>query len=73
RLDIMAYNLLLEEFPEAQRCVSQSADDEWLLDADVYDLRGVGRFCMGPLKHIKITDTPQLKEYLLSEYKSLTE
>ncbi|MBQ1752655.1 MAG: WYL domain-containing protein, partial [Paludibacteraceae bacterium] len=73
RLDIMAYNLLLEEFPEAQRCVSQSADDEWLLDADVYDLRGVGRFCMGLLKHIKITDTPQLKEYLLSEYKSLTE
>lgn len=73
RLDIMAYNLLLEEFPEAQRCVSQSADDEWLLDADVYDLRGVGRFCLGLLKHIKIADTPKLKEYLLSEYKSITQ
>lgn len=72
-LDIMARNLLLEEYPAAKPYITQRSESEWILSIDVYDLRGVGRFCMGLLKHIKITDTPQLKEYLLSEYKSLTE
>ncbi len=53
--------------------ITQMSESEWILSIDVYDLRGVGRFCMGLLKHIKITDTPQLKEYLLSEYEILTE
>lgn len=72
-LDIMARNLLLEEYPAAKPYITQMSESEWILSIDVYDLRGVGRFCMGLLKHIKIADTPQLKEYLLSEFRPLTE
>ena len=68
QLDTMAKNLLLEEFPEAKSCISSTRDDNtWILDTNVYSLKGIGRFYIGLAANIVIIDAPGLKEYA-SEY-----
>ncbi|MFI3319942.1 MAG: WYL domain-containing protein [Rikenellaceae bacterium] len=63
-LGILAYNLLIEEYPLAEREVVKLDGDRWLLDTEVASYRGVGRFVVGLIDDIKIIDTPDLEEYL---------
>ena len=66
QLDLMAKNLLIEEFPRAKNSVKPHKGDDniWYFDTEVYQLEGVGRFYMGLANHIKILDAPELKEYV---------
>lgn len=66
QMDLMAKNLLIEEFPRAKNGVKPHKGDEniWYFDTDVFQLEGVGRFYMGLANHIKILDAPELKEYV---------
>ena len=68
KLDMLAKNLLVEEFPKASEFVKQHKGDTniWYFDADVYSLEGVGRFCMGLSDHLEIIDSPELKEHIVS-------
>lgn len=63
-LGLRAYNLLLEEFPLAERSLTQLSDGRWLLDTEVADFAGVGRFVVGLLDDIRILEPLALKEYL---------
>lgn len=63
-LGILATNLLIEEYPLAERDLTQIAKDKWLLDTHVANLKGVGRFVAGLLDDIRIVDSPALDEYL---------
>ncbi len=63
-LGILATNLLIEEYPLAERDLTQIAKDKWLLDTHVANLKGVGRFVAGLLDDIRIVDSPELEEYL---------
>lgn len=67
QLDLMAKNLLIEEFPRAKNCIKPHKGDDnvWYFDTEVYQLEGVGRFYMGLVNHIKILDAPELKQYVI--------
>lgn len=63
-LGIRACNLLVEEFPLAERELRACGSDRWELQTEVADYAGVGRFVIGLLDDIRIVDTPELEHYL---------
>ena len=65
QLDLMAKNLLVEEFPRAKDFITAHKDDEniWYFDTDVCRLEGIGRFYIGLANHITILDGEPLKQY----------
>ena len=65
QLDLMAKNLLVEEFPRAKDCLKGHKGDEniWYFDTDVCRLEGIGRFYIGLANHITILDGEPLKQY----------
>lgn len=63
RLGMMAHNLLLEEYPLAERDIIQQRDS-WLLDTKVCNYRGVGRFVLGLMDDVEVLENEEFKEYL---------
>lgn len=63
-LGLLAYNLLVEEYPLAERDLKPLGEGRWLLDTEVAGMAGVGRFVVGLLDNIRIIDSPELKAYL---------
>ena len=65
QLDLMAKNLLVEEFPKAKDYVKGHKGDEnvWYFDTDVCSIEGVGRFYIGLASHITILEGEELKRY----------
>ena len=64
RLGILSRNLLLEEYPLAEKYISPSEDGGWLLDTDVASYAGVARFVVGLMDDIQIINTPELEQYM---------
>ena len=62
-LGMMAHNLLVEEYPLATRDLKQIDKNHWLLDTQVCDYVGIGRFVMGLSGDIKIL-TPEFEAYM---------
>ena len=63
-LSLLAKNVLVEEYPEAVKDIYQTkSDDRWILETDVYNMVGLGRFYMGLAGEITIINAPGLKEY----------
>ena len=69
QLDLMAKNLLIEEFPAAKDFVTPHKGNEniWYFDTNVYSMEGIGRFYIGLANHIKILEGEKLKKYV-SDY-----
>ena len=63
-LGMMAYNLLIEEYPLAERDIRPLDDSRWLLDTEVASMHGVGRFVAGLLDDIRIIDSPELQAHI---------
>ncbi len=63
-LGLLACNLLCEEYPLAERDLRPLGPGRWLLDTEVADFAGVGRFVVGLLDDIRIVDSPALTAYL---------
>lgn len=63
-LGLLAYNLLIEEYPLAERDLKQTEEGRWLLDTEVAGMMGVGRFVVGLLDDIRIVQAPELCAYL---------
>lgn len=63
KLSFMAKNLLVEEYPLAARDLRRSGTD-WILETDLYGLRGAGRFVAGLLPEIEILEGDALRAYL---------
>lgn len=62
-LSLMAKNLLIEEFPLAQKDLKEY-NGKWILDTMVSNMAGVGRFVIGLADEIKIIDSPALDDYI---------
>ena len=71
RLGVMAHNLLIEEYPLSERDLTQLDDTHWLLDTQVCNYAGVGRFVMGLIEDIEIVDSPDFVAYLRTKRKAL--
>ena len=64
KLGRLSYNLLMEEYPLAERCISQIDNDHWMLDTTVANMQGIGRFVVGLMDDIEIIDSTELEEFL---------
>ena len=62
-LDLLARNLLIEEYPDASADVTDEGDGKWVLDTTVHDIHGVGRFYCGLAEHIRILEGSELVEF----------
>ena len=72
RLGVMAHNLLIEEYPLSERDLIQIDDTHWLLDTQVCNYAGIGRFAMGLMEDIEIIDSPDFSAFLRSKCKALS-
>lgn len=71
-LDVVARNLLLETNPESALQITKiEGDNKWLLNTGVYDIRGIGRFCMGLIDCFEIIEAPELQEYIEEQCKKV--
>lgn len=59
----LAKNLLVEEYPLSERDITRS-DDGWLLDTQIFNFAGVGRFYLGLASEISIVDSPEFAAYI---------
>lgn len=66
-LGLLAYNLLCEEYPLAERDIRPAGRGRWLLDTEVAGMAGIARFAVGLLDDIRIIDAPELQAYI-AEY-----
>lgn len=66
QLDLMAKNLLVEEYPKAKEYITGQKGDEniWFFTTNVCHIEGVGRFYMGLANHIHILEGEELKKYV---------
>lgn len=62
-LDTRARNLLLEEFPLAEKDLKHE-DGKWFLKTTIQSLEGVGRFVIGLAADVKIVDGDALRNYV---------
>lgn len=65
KLGMLAYNLLIEEYPLAERDIKPLGEGRWLLETEVAGYAGVGRFVLGLMDDIEIVDSPGLEEYIV--------
>lgn len=60
----LATNVLLEEYPDAQRQLSPTKDGCHRLDTEVCSYLGIGRFVLSLYEDIKIVDSPEFADYM---------
>lgn len=63
-LGMLARNLLVEEYPLAERDITPLDEGRWLLDTEVCNYVGVGRFVMGLMDDIRIVESPEFETYI---------
>ena len=64
RLGIMSHNLLIEEYPLSERDLTPIDENHWLLDTEVCNYAGIGRFVIGLVDDIEVIDSPDFVAYL---------
>jgi predicted DNA-binding transcriptional regulator YafY len=63
-LSLVAYNLIIEEYPLSGKYISKVTDNLYRLECEVGNLMGVGRFVLGLPGEIKIIKSEALKQYV---------
>lgn len=71
RLGQLSHNLFKEEYPQGTYFITKNEDGSWLLDLEVCDYRGLGRFVLGLYKDIEIIEGDGFKAYMKEEIKGL--
>ena len=72
-LGMLAHNLIMEEYPLAERDIRQLDDNCWLLDTKVCNYLGIGRFVIGLLDDIRVVDSPEFSAYLKQRLSMLSQ
>lgn len=70
-LDLLARNLLTEEYPESESDLTDLGNGHWLLDTTVHQIHGIARFYAGLAEHIRILEAPELKTHAKSYFKNV--
>ncbi len=63
-LGMLAHNLILEEYPLAEKDMVKATENHWFLETRVCHYAGVCRFYLGLADDIQIVDSPELVEYI---------
>lgn len=67
-LSLVAYNLIIEEYPLSEKYISKVTDNLYRLECEVGNFLGVGRFVLGLPGEIKIIKSEALKQYVLERH-----
>ncbi len=62
-LSMRAKNLLIEEFPLSVPDI-QEEGGKWYFDGMVSAMEGVGRFCIGLIRDVKVIESDELRQYI---------
>mgnify|MGYP003299819662 CR=1 FL=1 len=73
RLGMAASNLLVEEFPLAEKYLTKEDDSHWLFSAEVCRYEGVSRFVLGLYEDVEIVDSPDFEAFLKEKVKKISE
>lgn len=63
-LGLMARNLIIEEYPLAEKDLSRIGEGKWLLDTELCNYSGMCRFYVGLAQDIRIVDSPEFAAYV---------
>jgi predicted DNA-binding transcriptional regulator YafY len=64
RLNLRAYNLLIEEYPMAEDFLMTENDNFWIFDGWVCSFDGIGRFAMGLCEDVEIVAPQGLRDHI---------
>ena len=68
-LSLVAYNLIIEEYPLSEKYISKVTDNLYRLECEVGNFLGVGRFVLGLPGEIQIIASEALKQYVMERHK----
>jgi len=71
KLNLLAANLLIEEYPLSEKYLTKTSDNEWILETKVCSFEGVGRFIMSLLQDIEIIKPEKLKIFIRKKLQSI--
>ena len=63
-LTLRAYNLLIEEYPLAEKHLTPLDDNYWHFDAEVCGFEGVGRFVLGLMDEVQVIEPVEFKQFI---------
>ncbi len=69
KLTLRACNLLIEEFPLAEKGITTISDTEYIYEGTVYGLEGVGRFVLGLMHEAEVVQPIELQGYVEEKVK----
>lgn len=64
-----AYQLMMEEFPDAKPYIQTKNRNQYFFEGDIPQLPGIARFILGLPGEIQVIEGEELKEYLQSQIK----
>lgn len=70
-LGMLARNLLVEEYPLAERDIMPLDGGRWLLDTKVCNYLGIARFVLGLMDDVRIVDSPEFAEYIATTVRGM--
>lgn len=71
QLDLLAYNLIKEEFPLSEEYIKQTAPNVWTLSACITSFVAPARFIIGLFEHIKIVENKELKAFVKQQINAI--
>ena len=73
RLGQPSHNLMIEEYPQSEQCITADSDGSWTFHTDVVSFLGIGRFVLGLYDDIKIIGCQQFIDYIREKIRSMGE
>jgi len=67
-LSMLAKNLLVEEYPLAEKYIKRINDNSYIFESEVAGLEGIGRFTLGLIDEITIHYPESLKKYIKEKF-----
>lgn len=71
RLDLLAYNLMMEEYPKSSDFIEQETEKTWIFTANVASYLGISRFVLGLYGHIDVLESMEFKSFLSEEIEKM--
>lgn len=64
RLDLLARNLMVEEYPHSSSLIVPDDTGHWLFEAELVSYIGISRFILGLFDHVEVLEGDGLKAFL---------
>jgi predicted DNA-binding transcriptional regulator YafY len=71
RLNRLSCNILKEEYPIAEKYISQEDEQHWIFQTDVCSYKGVGRFVLGMFEDIQVLESDEFATFLKDKIQSM--